>query len=71
MPKRKATKAELEYGIGIEEIDEDGIEPEDDDNDEQIVSLACDEENDIDDEELIAEYHKQSVPGNDVWEDDK
>lgn len=60
MPKRKPTKAELEYGIGVDEIDEDGIEPEVDD-DEQISGLAADEENDKDDDELIEQYKKESV----------
>ena len=71
MPKRKPTKAELEYGIGENEIEEDGIEPEIDDNDDQVVTIAHDEENQMDDDELIKKFHEESVPGNDVWEDDK
>lgn len=59
MPKIKASKAELEYGIGENEIEDAGIEPEFDDDEERITGLACDEENDIDDEALIAEYHRQ------------
>lgn len=68
MTKRKPTKAELEYGIGVDEIDEDGIEPEVED-DEEIAGLAADEENDQDDDELIEAFHKDSVEGNDVWRD--
>ncbi|MCD2137159.1 hypothetical protein [Salinicoccus halitifaciens] len=57
MAKRKATKAELEYGIGIPEIEEDGYEVEEAD-DELFTCFASDEENDIDDDELIAEFEK-------------
>lgn len=60
MPKRKATKAELEYGIGEVEIDDEGIEPEEAD-DTQIIGLEADEENKIDDEKLVEAYKKESV----------
>lgn len=64
MTKRKPTKAELEYGIGVEEIEDDGIEPEASD-DEEMNGLVADEENQIDDEELIAAYKKESIKDKD------
>lgn len=60
MTKRKAEQSEIEYGIGFEEVDEDGIEPEVGDE-EQITGLAADEENQEDDDKLIEEYKKESV----------
>lgn len=60
MAKRKATKAELEFGIGEEEVDVEGIDPEDVDDD-VFTGFAEEEENDIDDDVLIEEYKKESV----------
>jgi len=57
MPKRKAYQLEIDEGIGESEVDDEGYDVEDSD-DEKIVCLASDEENDIDDEALIAGYHE-------------
>lgn len=57
MPKRKAYQLEIDEGIGEPEVDDEGYDVEDTD-DEKIVCLASDEENDMDDEYLIAGYHE-------------
>lgn len=57
MPKRKAYQLEIDEGIGEPEVDDEGYDVEDTD-DEKIVCLASDEENDMDDELLIAGYHE-------------
>lgn len=57
MAKRKATEVELESGIGEKEVEESGIEPEAVDE-ERFTGFAQDEENEMDDEMLIKEYHE-------------
>lgn len=61
MPKRKSTEAEKSYGIGIDEVDEEGIEPEEDNDDDRFTGFAQDEENDIHDDELVDAYLKEST----------
>lgn len=63
MSKRKATEQEKLYGIGLEEVDENGIEPEEADE-EQFTGFAQEVENEKDDDELVAEYekHTQDLP---------